>query len=119
MPDSSPHVVAGPFGLFVAGALLLTLAACGGDTEAPAPDASASDASAAPSVQLLPSPETAPDAAGATLRIVSPADGARFDEGEPVAVRFELEGYALAEPTPSGDARGSLAPPTGSISTWW
>jgi len=86
-----------------------TLAACGGDPEAPgAPDA------AAPGVaQLLVSPETAPDAPDARLRIIGPSDGDRFAEGEAIPVRFDLAGYELRVPTPTGDERGLARAPDG------
>jgi hypothetical protein len=63
--------------------------------------------------QLVASPQTAPDARGAVLRIVSPSDGDRFTEGAEVAVRFELEGYDLRVPTPTGEQRGLARAPDG------
>lgn len=88
-----------------------TLAACGGD-----PDAAGSGDSDAPvptGAQLLASPQTAPAAPDARLRITSPADGDRFAVGEAVPVRFDLSGYELRVPTPSGDDRGLARAPDG------
>lgn len=104
---------AAPRSAFALSALLAlgTLAACAGDPDAAGTDDA--DALVPTGAQLLVSPQTAPDAPLARLRITSPADGDRFAEGEAVAVRFDLAGYALRVPTPTGDDRGLARAPDG------
>ncbi len=88
---------------------LAFVSACGGDADGPPVPPAGDDRIA----QIAVSPETAPPAPNAMLRITSPADGNRFAEGDPVEVRFELSGYELRVPTPTGDERGLARAPDG------
>jgi hypothetical protein len=100
-------------GLLPAAALLLggVLVGCGGaDDAADAPIPPSGDERI---VQLAVSPETAPAVTEAALRIVTPSDGDRFQEGEDVEVRLGLVGYELRVPTPTGDERGLARAPDG------
>jgi hypothetical protein len=110
MPELRPNRIASrSTGLSAFGVLALIAACAPGDDAPPVPPSAADEGVA----QFIASPQTAPDARGAVLRIVSPADGARFEEGAEVAVRFELEGYELRVPTPTGDQRGLARAPDG------
>jgi hypothetical protein len=93
---------------FAAAAALLLFAGCGGADDEPAPGDPVPVAA-----QLLASPDVAPPAPQASLRIATPADGDRFGAGDPVEVRFDLSGYELRVPTPGGDARGIARAPDG------
>jgi hypothetical protein len=91
--------------------LLGALVACGDadrdddtDTAPPAEDR--------PQAQLLVSPETHV-APAARLEIVTPSDGQRFQEGDSIPVQFNLAGFELRTPTPSGDERGLARAPDG------
>ncbi len=120
-PSRSPSHATAPRGLrpvrpfrwaLAAAALpILAVAACGGEDEAELEQVEPRTAEAR--AQLLPSPETAPEVPGAALRITSPADGDRFAEGDEVAVRFELAGFEVRVPTPTGDERGLARAPHG------
>jgi len=95
--------------------LLVLTAGCGGD--APDPEAAPLDApqatGGATDLQLVPSPDIAPDAPDARMGFVAPEEGARFAEGEPVEVTMRLTGYELHVPTPGGEARGLARAPDG------
>jgi hypothetical protein len=89
-----------------ASALLLlgAVVACAPDTDVAPADR--------PQAQLLVSPETHV-APAARLEIVSPGDGHRFAEGDSIPVQFNLGGFELGAPTPSGDDRGLARAPDG------
>ena len=116
-PNPTPHTRFGSGGALRPGAGLLpaaglllgaVLAGCGGADEAAIPPGGDERI-----VQLAVSPQTAPELPEAALRIVTPSDGERFQEGDDVEVRFELSGYELRVPTPTGDERGLARAPDG------
>ncbi|TVP74112.1 MAG: hypothetical protein EA352_11245 [Gemmatimonadales bacterium] len=123
--SSRAHRSPGSALLTLAAALLLGLAACQTDDAPPGADADpemTGDAGAevrpiaepdSERIELVPSPQTAPDVPGASLRMDTPTAGQRFAEGEDVEVRLDLEGYDLGVPTPSGDERGLARAPDG------
>lgn len=93
------------------GTLLLTATGCGDADPEPLPDPRAPAVEQEAGLELVASPDVAPERPDARVGIASPEELGQFSEGDVVAVEFTLSGYQLDEPTPGGEERGLARAP--------